>query len=317
MKRYSHSSLLFVPLVLVLAACGGAGDFLAGAQATLTATPSPVTVGEPVTITWGGNKLTHGKSNDFGADINLLSGTIQDRTAVSLDYHFSAYGKNGDNPEIVLNATASVQVTKSTKSVVVIGDPAIAGTNQVADYMRGITTGSVRVIDGSDVTSVTEDLIILHSSIASSLTASTWSDVVLPWLTAGKSVMVIGEDTLKGLGGGNVSTVGGYFGGASGFSGGILPTEKVRSTDGLVPLSIKYRGQRITLDAGGGRGVTGIGGSSDILISSSAGSEAFVYKLATLPGKTAFLMHDGVGSSGTDAYYAWAMQSMARWCLDL
>lgn len=310
------TKLALVFFVLPLAACGGAGDLIAGAEARLTASPSPVAVGQPITVTWGGNKLTRGKSNDFGASSNSMGGTIIDRSAVSLTYNYSAYGQNGDNPEIQLDASATVIVTKSTKSVLVVGDVAAAGTNQVADFMRGITTGGVR--SSSTIPAMPdEDLIIFHDSIASQLSKDVWWDTCKPWLTAGKSVMVIGENALRAFGGNNsLGFIGGDFGGADGFSNGIFATERVRSADGPVPLSVKYRGQRVTLEAGGGRGVTGVGGSADILISSSAGAEAFVYRVAS-GGKTAFAMHDGVGSTGTDAYYAWAIQSMARWCLDL
>lgn len=317
MKRRSLISLSLFPLALAIFACGGAGDLISGAEATLSATPTPVAPGAPITVTWGGNKLTRGKSNDFGAPSASMGGTITDKTAVSLTYHYSAYGQNGDNPEIQLDATATVVVTKSTKSVCIFGDPAAAGTNQVADFMRGITTGTVRIDDGSGSTAPTEDLIVYHPSIAGLIQPGYVAAAIAPWLHNGKSIMVIGETTLRALGeSSNLSSVGGYFGGANGFSNGIFATEKVRSGDGLVPLSVKYRGQNVTGEAAGGHGVTGVDGSADILISSSAGAEAFVYPVAS-GGKTAFAMHDGVGSTATDAYYAWAIQSMARWCLDL
>ncbi len=309
-------TLAFLTTLSTLLACGGAGDLVSGAEATLTATPSPVGIGQPITVTWGGHRLTRGKSNDFGADTSLLSGSIQDRTAVDIDYHISMYGKNGDNPEIQLDATATATVIPSTKNIVIFGDPAVAGPNQMKDYLQTVTTGTVRVDDASGTAPVTEDLIVLHSSLLPKIDALTWQNVVVPWLNSGKSVMLIGEDLVKKLANNNVSSIGGYLGGGTGFSNGILPTEKTRAADGIVPISIKFRNQKITLDGGGARGMTGVGGSADIIISTSGGAQAFAYKVSS-GGKTAFCIDDGVGSSTQALYHGFAIRSMARWCLDL
>jgi hypothetical protein len=304
--------------VTILCGCGGIQDALKGAEANLSVTPETVSPGQSFNVRWGGNKLTGTKSNNFKAPSGLTSGQITDRTAVDLTYSYVAYGQNGSNPEIELTAKATVRVAKSRMNVWVLGDPATAGPNQVADYLKSITTGVVRVLDRSDTTTTVpvEDLVVVHPSYFLPSDGSSFTLTLQGMSKQKRKVIIIGETSLKYFGGSNLSSIGGLLGGATGVTQDFLATERIRSEDGSVPISIAYRGTTITLSGGGGRGVAGVGGSADRLISTGIATQAFTY--VTPDGaRFAFAMRDGVGSSATDAWYEVIIQSMARWCMDM
>jgi len=318
MTKVTKQTLKTLGVLVTLQGCGGISSLVSGADASISATPNPVAVGQPVTVTWGGNKLTRAISNDFGAPTTVTSGTITDRTAVDVDYNYSAYGQNGSNPEIKLSARTSLTVIKSTKDIWVLGDPAVAGPNQVGDALRTITTGTVHVVDGRDPNLVVPitDVLVFHPSFFLPADGASHTQTLQKFSGEHRSVLIIGETSIGYFAGSSVANIGGYLGGATSFGQNALSTEKVRAGDGLVPLSIKYRGASITLPAGGGRGLIGVGGSADRIITTGTATQAFVYAVPG-GGRFAFSMKDGVGSSTNDAYYLWAIRSMARWLMDM
>jgi len=305
MKQYLPT--LFVSS-LVLVGCGGAVGG-GGASARISATPNPAPYGAPVSIEWDTTRGLNVVDSNFGLDAGDLSGSIEDNPGVTTTYSFTALVQNEGHDPFEISKSVTVQVTKSNKTALIIGNAAVSGPNQVRDSLMSLTTGTVTV-SGTLPSSLAQDIVVIHSSAAVSP-----SDVsrVQGYLSAGKGVILIGQAVIN-LSGGNVSSVGGMLAGATHES--TDNEESFRSGSGFVPLSSRYYGFRLAPAIFNPfKGLVGVSSSADRIVGRDSVTSAFAY---TVPGggKTGYVAYDGVGSDQLSAGYNLALRVIARWCMD-
>lgn len=303
-------TLAAMAAALVLIGCGGGGGFLGtNADASISASPNPASFGIPVTVTWKTLKALKIESSNFGLGRSDLNGSITDNPGVTTTYQFTAEVQNEDHAPISVTKAVTLTVPRSTRSILIVGDAAVSGPNQVRDSLSTITSGAVTV-SASMPSSTSVQAVVLHSS--ANLTAADRPKLDA-LLAAGKSVVFINESVSK-ISGGSISSIGGVLAGATAFSGSGSVPLNFRAEAGPVPISITVRGRPVSKTSGFLRGVST---SADRLLASSGGTytSAMAYKVPT-GGRTAFLGHDGVGSDAGSQSYNAALLVIVRWCLD-
>ncbi|MGV3615286.1 MAG: hypothetical protein ACO1SV_08125 [Fimbriimonas sp.] len=295
-------------VILAAAGCGGSGLLGTNAAATLDATPNPAPYGVPIRISWGGHLVKEVLSSNFGVPRDVTSGTIEDNPGVDTTYQIKVQAQNSGREPIEISKTLTVQIAKSSKSVVVVGDASAAGPNQVADSLKTLTAGAVTVAPSLAAAPAGADLIVFHPTASIE-----GADSVAAMLDSGKGVIFIGESIVN-LSDGDVSSSGGILGGATGVGGDY--DAKFRSESGFVPFAARYRGAKLAaafLTPFGG--LEGVGGSADRLIVAGSVTCAMAYRVPT-GGKTGFVQEDGVGSTSNAFAFNLALRVIARWCMD-
>jgi hypothetical protein len=304
--------LTFAALAAIglLAGCGGGGGVLGtSADASLSVSPNPAAFGTPVTVTWRTNKAVKIESSNFGVGRTDLNGSITDNPGITTTYELKAEVKNDDRPPISVSKSVTLTVPRSTKGIVIVGDSALAGTNQVLDSLSTITSGPISVSPAMPSTT-TAQAVVLHTSANVSTADLPKFDALL---SAGKSVIFINESVNK-ISGGNVASIGGKLAGSTGFVKDPTVGISFRTEAGMVPLSATLRGVSFS---GNDSALRTISTSADRLIASSGAlyTTAMAYKVPT-GGRTGFVGDDGVGSDTTARNYNAALKLIVRWALD-
>jgi len=247
--------------------------------------------------------------SNFGLAAGDLNGNIDDNPGVTTTFSFTAEVQNDGHAPFQITKSVTVQVIKSTKSVLVIGNAAISGPNQVRDSLTSLTTGPVSVV-GTLPSGVSQDVLVIHGT--ANLSPSDVS-TVQNYLSAGKGIVLIGDAVLD-LSGGNVSSIGGMLAGATHQTSDF--DDRFRSTSGFVPISSRYFDFKLSpFIADPFDGLAGVSSSADRLIESNGVTSAFAYHVPG-GGKIGYVAYDGVGSEQVDAGYNLALRVITRWCMD-
>lgn len=186
--RIAHTlSALGAALALValpyLYGCGGGGKTGATGSLSLTSSKTNVVYGEPVTISWSaksGAIILEGQCN-FPADTQ--SGSLVDRPSYDTTYRIQGTDGQGNT----ISKTRKVTVPKSTKQILLVGNPSVAGTNQIQQYLQSVTTQPVSV--RTTVTSLAGNDVVVLLPSATYTAADNAS--VMSYLSGGGAVILV------------------------------------------------------------------------------------------------------------------------------
>ncbi len=291
--------------------CGGVSAALGtNAGLDISATPNPAPYNTPVTLTWDSDRALEVITSNFGLDPSETEGSLTDNPGVDTTYRLTIRAQNEGHDPIEITESVTVEVAKSSKSVLVVGDSSVAGANQVLDSLKSLTNGTAS-ISAAVPASTSADVIVLHPS--ASLTTSDRTRVE-GLLSAGKAVVFVGS-AVTAVSGGNVASIGGMLGGATSIGNGF--DVEFREASGLIPISFRFRGLRLSAPVFTSySGLQGVGGSADRLITDGGSiTSAMAYKVPS-GGRTGYVAEDGVGSSSRNQGFDLALRVITRWCMD-
>jgi len=164
MQLHGYSAVALLGIVLVgggLAGCGGGGSTgdstgtgTTSTTLSLRATPSTITPGQSVTLSWTSANANSVTSSTFGAA--NVNGSVTVRPTFSTDYAISVTGSNNRT------GTARVTVTRPTPRFAVVGsgsDPEVAEIQTTLASAGTVTVQSSIPTDASSF-----DSLVIHDS---------------------------------------------------------------------------------------------------------------------------------------------------------
>lgn len=178
---------IVLPLASLLTSCGGKLALPDTSAIAIRSSVAEIAYGGTVTISWNSRNvsaLNQGETS-FPVTETLTNGSISDRPATNTTYVISARGNDGNT----VTSKVTVKVTKGTKNYLFVANPLTAGTDQLTEQLRLLTTGTVSV-SASLPASLSTDGIIIDSTaqVGPSERAR-----VLAYLASGKGVVIVGR----------------------------------------------------------------------------------------------------------------------------
>lgn len=303
------SSLLFgVVLAGSLVGCGGGGKTGTGASLSLSVSDPTVNYGQSVTVAWS----TSGTATILGGQCNFpvsqQSGSIVDFPSHDITYRIQGGDGNGNT----ISKTRTVSVRKSEKRILLIGDTAVSGTNQIQQYLQGITSQAVDI--SLSVTGMSlYDLVVILPSAA--FDAGDNAEVSAH-LASGGSVILLDQAPIRlatgNYGVGNVSAIGSWCAGVTSISTSGATERVVNSNSGSIKVSATLFGD----NGPDGFDLGPVSSQAVILTTNSSPKySAFVYQPPT-GGKVGFVGALGIGTSEADTSARGLLLTEARWMMD-
>ncbi len=293
---------------VLLSGCGGGGKTGSGASIGLNASKPSVAYGETVHVSWstgtGANILT-GQCN---FPVSGANGSITDTPSYDTTYRIKGYDADGNS----VTRTKTVKVAKSLKTILLVGDTATSGTNQIQQYLQSITVAPVAIslTIPSNLSNVDAMVLLPSGNITPSDNAK-----VISYLGSGGAVILVQQVPKKfingNLGVGDVSAIGSWCAGVTTLASNSASERVLASSPSGIPLSAVLFG-----DAIDGYDLRPVASTAITLTSSSASrSSAFVYK-PTAGGKVGFIGDIGIGTSEAQTTARELLLTEVRWALD-
>lgn len=171
---------------------GGSGG-TGGAKLVLTTSKSVVDYGESVIVSWKGEGLdsmsNEQDQTNFPIGWKQFSGSFTDYPAAETPYQVVGFPLSGNG--IIANST--VKVTKSSKSILVVGSETDPQRAQVVTALQTITDGAITV-GASLPSSIASDVVVLLPSAAVGVADQ---QKVKAYLASGGSVAFVADAATK------------------------------------------------------------------------------------------------------------------------
>ena len=295
-------------LALFFAGCGGGGATGSSGSLSLSASKTTVAYGEPVTISWSASGDATIIAGQCNFPVSGQSGSIVDYPSYDTTYRIRGNDGNGADAE----KTRTVVVQKSAKKILLIGDTAVSGTNQIKQYLQTITTQPVDT--RLDITGVSPyDVVVLLPSAA--YIPSDNAEIAI-YLTDGGSVILVDQAPRRlatGNGGvGDVSAIGSWCAGVTSLSTSGFNERVITSNSGSIKVSAVLFGD----DGPNGYDLGPVSALATRLTTNSSNKHsAFVYEPPS-GGKVGFVGGLGIGTSEADSSARELLLTEARWMMD-
>ncbi|MEI7575537.1 MAG: hypothetical protein WCK51_01495 [Armatimonadota bacterium] len=178
----------FFLLSASLLACGGAGGVGAnGPSVSLSASKLSIAYGQPVTISWSSKKISSIESSNFRVGSASVDGSITDTPGSTTTYSITGYGEDGNR----YTGSVTVSVAKGSKSILVVGDVAQSGVNQIIEQIQAVSSATVQVLATVPAT-ISSDVVVLLSD--SNVTSSDVNKIKSQ-LSRGGGVVLVGNSS--------------------------------------------------------------------------------------------------------------------------
>lgn len=299
--------LTLLIFITVLGGCGGGG--LTGSSSPsigLSASKSVVNYGESVTISWSTGEGASIYTGQCNFPISGDNGSITD--IPSYDTTYRIRGEDADGNDVT--KTKQVLVAKSTKAILLVGDAATSGTNQIREYLQTLTTQPVTISLAVPALTGYDAVVLLPSAAY----ISGDNAKVAAYLTSGGSVFLVEQAPRRlatgSFGSGDISAIGSWCAGVSSQSNPLSDQDVVETSPIGIPLSAVLFG-----DDCEGYAVGPVSALAIKLTTSSSTSSAFVYKPSS-GGKVGYVGGLGIGSSAREATARELLLTEVRWGLD-